>query len=97
MPSKISVVRLSVVYGECRTFIVALIGFQAERRCTTHSNYWFQSLGLPDPFMQLYLILSRQYVPYQAYHPSHSIAIIRKDCFQVKSNLLTVDNLVFHF
>jgi len=22
---------------------------------------------------------------------------IRKDCFQVKSNLLTVDNLVFHF
>jgi hypothetical protein len=23
--------------------------------------------------------------------------IIRKDCFQVKSNLLTVDNLVFHF
>jgi hypothetical protein len=22
--------------------------------------------------------------------------IIRKDCFQVKSNLLTVDNLVFH-
>ncbi len=24
------------------------------------------------------------------------IDIIRKDCFQVKSNLLTVDNLVFH-
>jgi len=23
--------------------------------------------------------------------------IIRKDCFQVKSNLLTVDNLVLHF
>ncbi len=23
--------------------------------------------------------------------------VIRKDCFQVKSNLLTVDNLVFHF
>ncbi len=22
---------------------------------------------------------------------------IRKDCFQVKSNLLTVDNLVFHY
>ncbi len=27
----------------------------------------------------------------------HSIEhSIRKDCFQVKSNLLTVDNLVFH-
>ncbi len=25
-----------------------------------------------------------------------SSASIRKDCFQVKSNLLTVDNLVFH-
>ncbi len=26
-----------------------------------------------------------------------NVASIRKDCFQVKSNLLTVDNLVFHF
>ncbi len=26
-----------------------------------------------------------------------SKAAIRKDCFQVKSNLLTVDNMVFHF
>ncbi len=25
------------------------------------------------------------------------VILIRKDCFQVKSNLLTVDNLVFHF
>ena len=25
------------------------------------------------------------------------VSCIRKDCFQVKSNLLTVDNLVFHF
>jgi len=27
----------------------------------------------------------------------YNIDYIRKDCFQVKSNLLTVDNLVFHF
>ncbi len=26
----------------------------------------------------------------------HQMAAIRKDCFQVKSNLLTVDNLAFH-
>jgi hypothetical protein len=25
-----------------------------------------------------------------------NISTIRKDCYQVKSNLLTVDNLVFH-
>jgi hypothetical protein len=25
------------------------------------------------------------------------VSFIRKDCFQVKSNLLTVDNLVFHY
>jgi hypothetical protein len=35
---------------------------------------------------------------YNKYHCANCYnGIIRKDCFQVKSNLLTVDNLVFHF
>jgi hypothetical protein len=31
------------------------------------------------------------------YVASFDVTSIRKDCFQVKSNLLTVDNLVFHY
>ena len=35
---------------------------------------------------------------YRERRPKSSLSTsIRKDCFQVKSNLLTVDNLVFHF